>query len=222
MAVFQADCPHCGTRNVAFTMMTQLHASKLAGNLWDTLCVCGNCSRSILATVRTPGANGPVNHLASGQIEQLRWEGIVPTPPETGAPVHTPPNVARFYEQGMDNLLGNWDAAGTMFRKALDVGLKIKFPGISGKLKARIDKAANQHGLTADLAEWAHQIRLDGNEAAHEEESFSREDAERLQTFTELVFRYLFTLPGMLEQARRAPEDNAPARAACSDRADPA
>ena len=104
----------------------------------------------------------------------------------------------------MDNLNGNWDAAGTMFRKAIDVGLKIKFPEIKGKLYIRIKKAEEARGLTPELAAWAHQIRLDGNDAAHEEEPFTKEEAESLHTFTDLVLRYLFTLPGMLAEAQGA------------------
>ena len=103
----------------------------------------------------------------------------------------------------MENLPKNWDAAGAMFRKALDVGLKVKFPEDSkGSLYERIGRAAQRHDLTPELAEWAHKIRLDGNDAAHGEVPFSDEDAERLQVFTELVFRYLFTLPGMMKEAQ--------------------
>ena len=89
-----------------------------------------------------------------------------------------------------------------MFRKALDTGLKSKFPEIKGKLSARINKAAAQQKLTPELAEWAHQIRLDGNDAAHEEEPFEEEDAKKLCNFTRLVFLYLFKLPGMLEESQ--------------------
>ena len=128
--------------------------------------------------------------------------GICPSLPENGAPKHTPENVARFFKQAMDNLPKNWDAAGSMFRKALDTGLKNKFPEIKGDLKARIEKAAGQQKLTPELAVWAHQIRLDGNDAAHEENPFSKEDAEELSKFTELVFLYLFMLPGMLKEAQ--------------------
>ena len=102
----------------------------------------------------------------------------------------------------MENLRNNYDATGSMFRSALEAGLKEKFPDIDGTLYERIEKAANQQGLTPDLADWAHRIRLDGNDAVHGDEEFSKEDAERLHAFTELVFLYLFTLPGMLAKAR--------------------
>ena len=108
----------------------------------------------------------------------------------------------------MANLPNNWDAAGAMFRKTLETGLKHEFPKIQGTLFERIQEAAKQHHLTPDLANWAHQIRLDGNDAAHEEEPFSQDDAERLSVFTDMVLRYLFTLPGMLKQARNDSEND--------------
>ena len=102
----------------------------------------------------------------------------------------------------MENIPGAWDAAGSMFRKVLDTGLKSKFSSHKGRLVDRIEKAAKQGELTPELAKWAHQIRIDGNDAAHEEKPFSEEDAKRLQTFTELVLIYLFMLPGMLAKVR--------------------
>ena len=89
-----------------------------------------------------------------------------------------------------------------MFRRALEAGMKNKFPDINGTLYERIKTAAEQHKLTPDLAAWSHEIRLGGNDAAHDEEPFKKEEAERLSTFTRLVLLYLFTLPGMLDEAR--------------------
>ena len=108
----------------------------------------------------------------------------------------------------MENLPKNWDAAGSMFRKALDTGLKRKFPDMKGSLFVRIKKAAEKHKLTPDLAEWAHEIRLGGNEATHGEDPFSREAAQELYSFTELVLLYLFTLPAKLEKSRSQPESS--------------
>ena len=208
MSVFPADCPHCGTKKVAFTLIHQHHAGKEEDNIWDTLSICGQCSRCVLVAFLMPRNTNPKGFLGSTRYNETHVLGMYPSLPDATAPAYTSDNVAQFYRQGMDNLPGNWDAAGTMFRKALDTCLKSKFPRITGTLKQRIDKAAEAYELTPALAEWAHQIRLDGNDAAHEEKPFSKEDAERLQTFTELVLRYLFTLPGMLQQAQNVPAGN--------------
>ena len=91
-----------------------------------------------------------------------------------------------------------------MFRKTLEAALKNKFPENKENLSLydRIGIAKKEGGLTPELAEWAHQIRLDGRVAVHEDEPFSKEEAERLHTFTNLVLQYLFTLPGMLAKAQ--------------------
>ena len=44
-----------------------------------------------------------------------------------------------------------------------------------------------------------------------DEEPFVKEDAELLSTFTRLVLLYLFTLPGMLNEARGASAEPAKA-----------
>ena len=184
---FVSECPRCEIKGVAFQI-------EHGGPSWkddrgytysEKFAVCGVCRRGVIATFHS----------------RIGLTGLLPSPPKP--PDHLPDNVRSFFEQGINNLSQSWDAAGAMFRKTLDVTLKHKFSEIKGTLKKRIDEAANQRDLTPELAEWAHQIRLDGNEASHGEEPFSQEDAQRLATFTELVLRYLYTLPGMLEEAKR-------------------
>ena len=45
-------------------------------------------------------------------------------------------------------------------------------------------EAAKKQDLTPELAKWAHEIRLGGNDAAHEEELFSEKEAKDLAIFT--------------------------------------
>ena len=196
MRIFSEDCPYCGTKSVAFTISAEKKVGK--PSTWDTFAHCGYCERGIVATFRVFGGED----YPPSETYQRKLLDIAPEKRSSAAPKHTPENVARFFEQAMDNLPKNWDAAGSMFRKALDTGLKSKFPEINGNLSARIKEAAEQKKLTPELAEWAHQIRLDGNEATHEEKPFEKEDAKKLSDFTHLVFLYLFTLPGMLEESK--------------------
>ena len=104
------------------------------------------------------------------------------------------------------------ESAGMMFRKTLEIALKTIRPDDTGSLKKRIDSAADAGAITKDLAEWAHRIRLDGNEAAHDEEPFSSPEIQALQRFTELVLLYMFTLPGMLRKSSEERSSKATAR----------
>ena len=197
--IFRGNCPYCHIKAVAFTIEyireweVYFSESEYTKHQ-DVLGICGYCNESVLA-----------------KFEDDDLLTLIPSPPEP--PMYVPPNIVNFFQQGVNNLSGNYDAAGAMFRKALETALKLKFPEIGEmKLKNRIDKIAKQGDLTVALAEWAHEIRDGGNDAAHEEDPFSEEEADVLREFTELILLYLFTLPEKLHRARerRAESDDNP------------
>ncbi len=96
-----------------------------------------------------------------------------------------------------------------MLRKSIDVALKHVDPDLKGNLVTRINRASESGKLTPELAKWAHHVRLEGNDAAHDEDPFTAEEAGALHKFTELVLMYLFTLPGMLKERRGKPATEA-------------
>ena len=198
--VFRFDCPWCGTKDVSFESRAWCNASPEHYSDWFG--ECGHCVRGVVVSVPPQVRVEDAQDMYRTRDFLFGEITIGPALPSTGAPPHTSANVGRFFEQGMSNLSGQWDAAGTMFRKALDTALTAKFPDIKGSLAQRIQKAADDGLLTADMAEWAHAIRRLGNDAAHDDEPFSEEDARVLHAFTDLVLRYLFTLPGMMAEAR--------------------
>ena len=186
------NCPYCYTSSVGFTIEYIRTWGEWRGegdyaSYEDALAICGFCNRTVLA-----------------EFEDGEMVRIIPSPPEP--PMYLPDNVENYFRQGVNNLSGNYDAAGSMFRKALETGLKQKFPDDKNRtfkpLKKRIEEAAKQGNLAPDLAEWADKIRDGGNDAVHEEEPFLEEEAQDLRYFTELVLLYLFTLPEKLELAR--------------------
>ena len=201
--VFQADCPHCGTRRVSFSIVCESPRLKHQdSNVWDCLADCANCTCSVLAVFFMCDDLRPTE--AAFRRDLARHELLRVSPSGPRIPEYVPENIAAFYDQGLDSLYRNFDAAGAMFRKSLDIALRMKFPDVEGSLKQRIDRAAKQHMLTEDLAEWSHRIRLGGNTAIHEDRPYTQEEAQHLQVFCDLVLRYLFTLPGMLAKARQS------------------
>jgi hypothetical protein len=104
----------------------------------------------------------------------------------------------------MDNLQAQrWDAAGAMFRKTLDTATKRmsdEFKSIT--LYARINKLVSEGLLTEAMGDWSHEIRLDGNDAVHDEEPETEDDARSTQRFTEAFLRYAFTLPALVASSR--------------------
>jgi len=119
------------------------------------------------------------------------------------APNDVPAPVASAYLSGLDNLKrkNGTNAAAIMFRRTLEIALKTMVsPPAGNNLKSRIDNLPKDVATPA-MKKWAHQIRLDANDAAHEPEEFSEADAKKLQLFAEMFLTYAFTLPKMLERA---------------------
>lgn len=95
------------------------------------------------------------------------------------------------------------NAAVAMFRRALELSVRILEPKAPSGLSLfqRIER------LPADLVTpamkgWATHVRLGGNDALHDPEEFTLEEATTLRTFTEMFLTYAFTLPKMLERAQ--------------------
>lgn len=167
--------------------------------------MCGSCGEGVIWEFFGP--QGGVVQLGGdiasfGMMLGMQW----PEEESGAAPENTPATVARYFEQGTSSLSsGNFDAAGMMFRKTLETATKILDESfVKLPLVKRIDALAGSGKLTPDLAEWAHEIRLGGNDAAHEEEPFTPEDAESLKKFLENFLRYAFTLPSAV-RTRSAP-----------------
>jgi hypothetical protein len=168
---------------------------------------CPVCGDGIVAKFQSPTDNSFAawfqgRAIMTGNVAVIE---TLPRPIAVAAPEYTPENVGRFYLQGMDNMPRNFDAAGTMFRKSLDTALKKLDETGKGSLQKRIDNLPEAAGVTPAMKEWAHQIRHLGNDAAHEDDPFTEEEAKSLQAFTELFLTYAFTLPGMLKARKPAP-----------------
>lgn len=132
-----------------------------------------------------------------------RW----PKPILIEAPTHTPENIQRFYIQGLKALSReDFDAAGIMFRKSLDISVKYLHPEGKGNLKQRINSIPPEAGITQAMKDWAHIIRDDGNDAAHEAEPFTERQAEAMKAFTETFLTYAFSLPTMVKERRSETE----------------
>jgi hypothetical protein len=209
MTIVSSDCPHCFTKHIALLLVA---ASNLhSGNEIAASLVCPKCKMPISARLEkiNPMSSARDAHELNSfntDIKELNWRiaETWPTIPLPSIPEFIPPDVARVLLQGESNFTteGNEEAAGMMYRKALDIGLKKIDPQLTGMLGSRIKKLKDAGKLTNDIAEWADSIKDTGNEAAHEEAPISREELKELRSFTDMVLRYLFTLPNMVKKRR--------------------
>ena len=64
---------------------------------------------------------------------------------------------------------------------------------------------AAEHRITPELKTWAHELRLDGNDAMHGEEEATQQMVDQMHEFCKFLLIYLYTLPAQVKaaQARR-------------------
>ena len=209
MAAFSNDCPHCSTKGASFEVLDEyrlpLSSRQIAA--FVSCGVCGDAAVAVFVDKREGARNLKSDYPGNPSSFGLLY--FRPRPETPDAPPHLPNNVRTYYLEAVENVRSGPNAAGAMFRKALDVGLRHVAPEANGRLVGRIDSAAKAGKITPDLAEWAHHIRLEGNDASHDEDPFTREEAKDLHRFTELVMMYFFSLPGMLKERRAKKEEDA-------------
>ncbi len=182
---------------------------------WTLFLVCGICYQGISALVRmAPNQiiqGGATPHLFPGNLStnsRYVLAGTFPSPQLPQTPNHLLPEIKILYMQAFDNeKRKNWDSCGGICRKILDVSTALLGADKSKNLFNRIEELEGKRLLTPDLKEWAHAIRLDGNTALHDPTLFTEEEAIQIRSFTEIFLKYVYELPGMLDErkAKTAP-----------------
>ncbi|WP_269769477.1 DUF4145 domain-containing protein [Neoroseomonas rubea] len=97
------------------------------------------------------------------------------------------------------------DGAVMLAASAVDAMLKAR--GLrEGYLYHRIEKAAADHLITKEMAEWAHDVRLGANDPRHADEDrphHTRESADQLVEFAKALAEFLFVLPARVTRGRK-------------------
>lgn len=87
--------------------------------------------------------------------------------------------------------------AGTAYRSAIELALaELDVDDRDKNLSWRINHLVKQHILVKSMGDFAHRIRILGNDATHND--ISIEELVELRLFTSLFLQYTFTLPAMI------------------------
>lgn len=215
MPSIQLDCPHCGSSKSAFSLIAQHTASVCPQGIRDriiTFSICPICEGGLILEFSSPGVVGAFHKnspmACSADPCNLGFTLIksypATTPPRI--PTHISDELKRYFTQASNAAnRADWDASGAMSRKVVDVSSKQLLGEECNKYrttKARIDALADKSMITQDLKEWAHEIRLGGNDAVHEEDPYTETEAHELVDFADLYLTYVYTLPGRLKERR--------------------
>jgi hypothetical protein len=179
-------CPHCGVANPCLTTNTHLETVTHSGGnrrFW-AIYICATCGGLVTA--------------ASGQKVGSVIE-MYPTPKDVD--VSIPEKAKGYLKQAIDSMHA---PAGAVMLAASAVDAMLKKKGYKdGSLYDRINKAAEDHLITVDMAKWAHEVRLDANIQRHAKETAAlptEEDAKRSIDFAFSLAEFLFVLPGRVEK----------------------
>lgn len=81
----------------------------------------------------------------------------------------------------------------------------------SGSLYARIDEAAKKHLITSQMADWAHDVRLDANDQRHSDEDTALPDQDQARKCVEFATafgQFLFVLPARVQRGIESAKEN--------------
>ena len=82
---------------------------------------------------------------------------------------------------------------------------------VNGPLYLRINEAKDTHLITPDMADWAHDVRLDANDPRHadlNQPHHTPQSAERAVDFAVALAEALFVLPSRVQRGRNAARGN--------------
>ena len=120
-------------------------------------------------------------------------------------PRNLPEKVETVYKQAEKAYeVGIWESALERYRKAIEQACKDKGQ-TSGNIVSKINALHTNGQITKDLNDWAHEIRIIGNEAAHDDplpDNKAKKEATDIRLFCELFMTYVYTLPKKLAERR--------------------
>lgn len=196
LAMHLITCPFCmekGNFSIAFTEAKKNPNSSKRLNF--TTLKCGNCAGFVMVL------------WAHGEFDTSHHAfKVLPWPLQVDKwPKDWPDDVGRYWLQARSNLIAeNWDAAALMARSALQVSLRAQ--NAQGRtLKDEIDDLSAKGTLPQIMREWAHEVRVLGNDSAHPKPGQApteSKDAKDIVEFLEFFLKYSYSLPELIKQYR--------------------
>ncbi|MCZ8277103.1 MAG: DUF4145 domain-containing protein [Acetobacteraceae bacterium] len=188
-------CPHCVVDLPNLSKVAEFHTTNSEKNfsrVWG-IYQCARCGGVTTASA----------FQSSGFVLEI-------FPPDNGKEsIHIPERPRTFLEQAISSIHA---PAGAVMLAASSVDAMLKEKGyVDGSLYSRIEKAAEDHLITASMAQWAHRVRLDANDQRHSDMMASlptQEDAKRSIQFTKALAEFLFVLPSLVEAGLAATQQN--------------
>ena len=204
MATFIIDCPHCKVKRISSRVVALTSGRN---NNFNIYLKCPTCHGP--SVVEGYGSFVSSNAAKILSLETDLTEGfhVWNFIPRTAVdiPELIPDSIKRALVQAEHNfeISGHEESAAIMFRKALELTLKMKDDKINGMLGRRINELVNSGKIISSIGDWAKSVTLIANEAAHGDSDISREDLIDLKNITLAIIENLISLPERVERLRK-------------------
>lgn len=185
-------CPHCNVDMPTLSHMSgsDFQTKDFVGDnhrMWRVYS-CARCGGAVIAAARG-------------------WDqGVIEMYPAGTEVDETIPERARAFLDQAINSLSAPSGAVMLAASAVDAMLKTK--GLKeGSFYSRIDKAADDHLITSEMARWAHEVRLDANDQRHADGAAplpQQADAKRAVDFTLALAQLMFVIPARVQRGIEA------------------
>lgn len=179
-------CPHCNVDrpNLPMVWHAQTDAHSGGARRFWRVYRCTSCGG--LITAASPQDQGPVTeYFPSGVVIDESIPGAA----------------GEYLKQAIDTIHA---PAGSVMLSASSVDAMLKGKGYKeGSLYSRINAAVKDHLITHEMAQWAHDIRLDANDQRHADEQAALPtdaDAKKCVDFAIALAQFLFVLPARVQR----------------------
>jgi len=219
------DCPRCRAQRMTFDVLSDNFLIEQHGWMrsYEIFSLCRNCKRTTIFVIKN-SSNSDYRYMNAnfstykGDLTQyFTCDGYISLKDrdEVAPPEHLPEDIEGAFREGARCIaVGCWNAAGTMFRMALDLATRPLLPddgtaGINRRqrrdLGMRLPWLFEHKKIPEALKELSSCIHQDGNDGAHQG-NLTKEDAEDLLEFSDALLSRLYTEPARLRLAaqRRA------------------
>ena len=196
-----------GFRSNAVSLIDEIDTEYLGEHYF--VCLCGRCRQPFLIRQSLFGIPAGYETLA---------DDVVLYPSEKKLPLDgVPTRVRSAHEIAMRSFSSSlYEPCVLMCRKCIEATCKTL--GAQGRdLNAKLQSLFDAGHIDSRLLNWAHEIRLVGNEAAHDPDiKATKREARDVLDFTESILIYVFSLTSRFEKfrARRTKTPSKPLRAA--------
>ena len=158
------------------------------------VCVCKHCGQPFL--IRRANFEVPGGYMDLTEDEVLY-------PPERSTQLDgVPPSLKKRYKEAVLSFkVASYESCAMMCRKCIETMCTTL--GANGRnLNDKLNNLYEAKKIDSRLLEWAQEIRLVGNDGAHEDDIVTRRDARDTLDFTEYILTYVFILTSRLDKYR--------------------